>query len=127
MKTSWSLSACVTLALALLLALTMTLPAASSKPKKKTPTPPTDTRILVESVSASDNTVTIKDMSNSSTQTYKVDFATKITVNGNPGKLSDITSGLQVRDLVERDSQTLDSISVSPADPAPKSPDASSK
>jgi len=117
MKSSRLLFAFATFALALLLALAITTPASASNKKKSTPD---DTRILIDSVDASANTITVKIMTTKTTKIYKVDSSTTITVNGQAGKLSDITSGLQVRDMVERDSESLDSISVSPADPAPK-------
>jgi hypothetical protein len=78
-----------------------------------------DTRVLIESVDASAKTVVFKYMDKGTTQTYTVDDLTTIKVNDNTGTFAQIKSGMQVRDSVERDSQTLDSISVSTADPAP--------
>jgi hypothetical protein len=78
-----------------------------------------DPRILVTAVSASSGSITVEYMTNKVTHTYTIDGATIITINGNPGKISGIAAGMQVRDSVERDSSTLDSISVGPADPAP--------
>jgi hypothetical protein len=78
-----------------------------------------DTRILVAAVNADAGTVTLEYMSKRTKHTYGVDAATVVTVNDSRAGLADIVKGMQVRDSVERDSSTLDSISVSPADPAP--------
>ncbi|MEI6084031.1 MAG: hypothetical protein WCS70_06985 [Verrucomicrobiota bacterium] len=51
--------------------------------------------IKVDSVSATDNTITITE-TDQSKKTYTVDSFTAITVNGKPGKLSDISSGMKV-------------------------------
>ena len=110
-------------ALALAFLFSIAVPTAAAKGKGKKPAhPPTDTRILIGSVDASAGTIVIKFTSADKpvTTTYTLDGLTAITVNNAPGKIAQIESGMQVRDYVERDSHTLDSITVSVADPAPK-------
>lgn len=79
-----------------------------------------DTRVLIESVNTAASTVVIKYMDKGTTQTYTIDGLTSIKVGDNTGTFAQIRAGMQVRDSVERDDHTLDSISVSAADPAPK-------
>jgi len=78
-----------------------------------------DSRILIKMVDATAGTIEIEYMTNRTTHVYKIDAGTFVKVNNVSGKITDIESGMQVRDSAERDSNTLDSISVSPADPAP--------
>ena len=82
--------------------------------------PPVDMRIMVESVNAASSTVVIKYMDKGTFHTYAIDGITQIKVNDTTGTFAQIKAGMQVRDSVERDSQTLDSISVSAADPGPE-------
>jgi len=58
--------------------------------KEKKPKP----FIKVDSVSATDNTITITGLDSSNT-TYAVDSFTTITVNGKPAKLADVQSGMK--------------------------------
>jgi hypothetical protein len=51
---------------------------------------------------------------------YTVDSLTRIIVKGKPGALTNITAGLQVKDYVERDNNTLENITVDKASPPPK-------
>jgi hypothetical protein len=113
--------AVVTLMLTLLLTLAVSTAGASTA-KKPTPPPPVDKRILIKAVDATAATVEIQYMRDKGFHTYKIDSLTTVTVNKNPGKFADIKVGMQVRDYVERDDQTLDSISVDKADPAPAVP-----
>lgn len=101
---------------------------ASSNPvtasaKKSKAVPPTDPRILVKTVNVPAGTVQIKYMRDAKQpiSVYTVDGLTDVEVNNNRSTLDHIKPGMQVRDLVERDSHTLDKISVSMADPAPSS------
>jgi hypothetical protein len=61
-------------------------------------------------------------MRSNTTHSYKIDAGTTVKVNNAPGKIADIKPGMQVRDSVDRDDRTLDSISVDKADPAPAAP-----
>ena len=61
-------------------------------------------------------------MRNGTTHTYTLDSLSVIKVgdaNAEGGKIGDIKVGMQVRDYIERDDHTLDSILVGTADPAP--------
>lgn len=71
-----------------------------------------DALILIQSVDTASNSVTFKDMKAMSTHIYKIDAATSITVNNNPGTFADIKAGMQVSNSTERDASTLDSITV---------------
>jgi hypothetical protein len=44
--------------------------------------------------------------------TYKVDDFTKLKVNGVAGKFADIKPGMEVRDYIERDNDTLDGLTL---------------
>jgi hypothetical protein len=108
--------------LTLTLFFTFAVTTATAKHKGGPPAPPVDTRILIESVNAAGGEIVLHYMQTQGTQTYAVDGFTTITVNDVPGKIGQIKAGMQVRDLVERDGHTLDSLSVSKADPAPTAP-----
>jgi hypothetical protein len=95
--------------------------AASTKPKE---IPPEDTRNLIHAINAAAGTIEIEYMRNKQTHTYSLDDITMIKVNNVPGKITDIKTGMQVRDYVERDDHTLDKIVVDKADPAPSVPKA---
>lgn len=104
----------------LALLFTVAVPNAAASTYKWVAPPPVDPRILVTSVDSGAGTIEIKYMRNKTTQTYKIDDITAVNVNDHPGKIADIEVGMQVRGSVERNAQTLDSISVGTADPAPK-------
>ena len=71
-------------------------------------------KVMVDSVNASSQEVTILIQKDQSKTTYSVDNATKITVEDNPGSFKVIHSGQEVYDYVERTSSILDSIDVGP-------------
>jgi len=86
-----------------------------------------DPRILIKSVDATAGTVEFEYMTNKTTHVYKIDGGSTVKVNDASGTITDIKPGMQVRDSAERDSDTLDSISVSAADPAPPGTSTSKK
>jgi len=93
--------------------------------KDKTPPPPVDERILIESVDTSAGMIVLRYMRDGTTHTYALDSVSVIKVgdaNSDPVAISDIKAGMQVRDYVERDDHTLDSLLVSEADRAPEAP-----
>ena len=90
-------------------ALVATPASAASKP---VPPPPVDTRILIKAVNAANSTVDVEYMRNKSVHTYKIDDVTAVKVSNTPSKFSDIKVGMKVDDSVERDNDTLDSITV---------------
>ena len=105
------------------LALVVPADAKGGKAKKGPPEPPDDPRILIASTDTSKQTVTFIYKRTGSTHTYTVDAFTSVTVNGNPGSLTNISEGQEVSDYVERDAITLDKIVVGPASAAPEAPD----
>ena len=111
----------VVASLAFTLLFTAVVPTASAQVvRTPTPTPtPDDTRKLIQAVDTANNTVTIQYMRNQLTHTYGFHDLTLIKVNGVKAKVADIKVGMQVRDYVERDSHTLDSITVDVADAPP--------
>jgi hypothetical protein len=104
------------LRLTLIFILMVQLVSASSQPA---PAPVVDRRKLIQSVNAASDMVVIVFMRDNSTRAYTLDDLTTIQVNHVPAKIADIKSGMQVRDFIERDGQTLDSLTVDKADPAP--------
>jgi hypothetical protein len=67
----------------------------SAKGRKKAATPvPIDTHDTITSVHLA--SITIHVFANQSAKEYRVLPTTKITVNGRPGKLSDLTTGMDV-------------------------------
>jgi hypothetical protein len=120
MNPSRLLLAVITLALAFLFIIAVPS-AIAGKPKPK-PAPPVDRRIVIKSVNAAAGTVEIEYMRDKASHTYKIDDLTSIKVNNAPGKIADIKVGMEVNDSVERDDQTLDAISVGPAQAAPVTP-----
>ena len=82
----------------------------ASKPKE--PAAPPDLRKLIKSVDAKASTVTIVNNRDKSTHTYKVDDQTTVMVNNQPVKFPEIKPGMVVDDFVERDSDDLDSVSL---------------
>jgi len=87
-----------------------------------TPQPPLDPRILIDSVDLVNSQVTIVFMRDGLKHVYTVDGGTNITVYGKSATLKDITANLEVKEFVERDSNTLDSITVDTASPKPELP-----
>ena len=85
---------------------------ASGAAKPPAPPPPVDTRILIKAVNTADSTVDFQYMRNKSTHTYKIDDLTVVKVSNRVSKFSDIKAGMKVDDSVERDNDTLDSITV---------------
>ena len=91
------------------------LPAhSSSKSKKKSEGFYKGT--IIKLVNKSTNVIEIETMENQTTHNYKIDSMTVITIAGSPGKFSGLKFGQQVLNLVERDNETLDAISVDTAD-----------
>jgi hypothetical protein len=119
MKPSRLLLAVTTLTLALLFTLAVPTPIAGTP---TAPPAPVDARKLITSVDAATGTIGIENKRDKTTRTYKIDDFTSVKVNNSRGKIADIKVGMQVRDSIERDSQTLDSISVDMADAAPEAP-----
>jgi len=97
--------------------------AATTSMTSKIP-PPIDTRILIKSVDVKADTITIKYMRDAKEppHTYKIDSVTTLTVNNVKGTIDKIKVGMQVRSYIERDDETLDSVSVDIADPPPVVP-----
>ena len=121
MKPSRTLFTITTLALALLVTIAIPSAHAGKKKAKEAEKPVVDPRILIDSVDASAGTVVLNYKRDGTTHTYTLDGMSTIKVGDStdPAKISDIKTGMQVRDYVERDDHTLDSITVSTADPAP--------
>ena len=74
--------------------------------------PPKDIRKLIGTVDAAASTIVLNDQKNNLTHTYRVDDMTTLVINGVPGKFGEIKSGMEVRDMVERDNDTLDSLTL---------------
>jgi hypothetical protein len=81
-----------------------------------------DLRYLVTSVDATDGTIQVEFMRDKTTQTYKIDAATKIRVGDTMGTIDQIKVGMQVRNKFMGAGQTLAAIVVNKADPAPAPP-----
>jgi hypothetical protein len=73
---------------------------------------PPDTRKLIDSIDASASTIVLNDRKHNSFHTYRVDDMTKLIVNGIPGKFGDIKPGMEVKDFIERDNDTLDNLTL---------------
>jgi hypothetical protein len=80
--------------LCLLFSMTLSTEAAGKKSKKSTPAPVTDTSDKISAVHLASITVSVH--SPPSSKEYKVTPATKITVNGQPGQLSGLATGMAV-------------------------------
>jgi hypothetical protein len=89
---------------------------------KAPPAPPVDPRKLITAVDAAAGAIVIEYMRDKTNHSYVLDGLTAIKVNNSTGTIAQIKVGMQVRDFVERDAHTLDSITVSNADPAPVAP-----
>jgi hypothetical protein len=83
---------------------------ASTKPKK--PAVPQDTRKLIKAVNVKTDTIVIVDMLAKTKHAYAIDVVTKVQVGNVPGTFADLKVGMKVDDYVERDNDTLDSITV---------------
>ncbi|MEI9998050.1 MAG: hypothetical protein WDO13_02210 [Verrucomicrobiota bacterium] len=103
------------------LALTAPLHAAAKKP---TAAPPPDPRKLIKSVDAGNSQVVIVYMRDKNTHTYKIDDMTQLMINGTKGKFGEIKTGMEVADYVERDNDTLDTLTLQGFGdlPKPKAP-----
>jgi hypothetical protein len=111
MKPSRLLLTVTTLALTLLFTFAVpTATAAAAKPAA--PPVPVDTRKMIKSVDAAAGTIVIQYMRDKTIHAYQVYELTSIKVNFVAGKIADIKPGMEVSDFLEKDSQTLDSISV---------------
>ena len=115
MKPSRLLFAIAALALTLLFTVWVPTASAASAP----PSPPIDMRVLVKSVDVSACTGEIEHAQSHTTHAYTVDGITMITVNGQKGTIAQIKAGMKVVSSIERDSHSLDSISVAAAAPTP--------
>jgi len=93
-------------------------PAHASTTKAKPPPPPVDKRILVTNVDVPNQQLAIVYQDNKKREVYIVDQLTAVTVQGHKATLKDIKVGQQVLDYVERDEQSLDSVSVATAGPS---------
>jgi hypothetical protein len=110
----------VGIALPLLFLFAFTMGTAQAKKKKGDEDgSQSDPRTLVQSVDATAGTITIQYMDTKKTHTYAIDGGTLVTVNGKSGAITSISPGMQVRDSVERNTQVLDSITVTAAAPPP--------
>jgi hypothetical protein len=74
-------------------------------------TPPPAVKSIA-SVDAATSTVVISLVTTKVLHTYKVDDFTKLKVNGVAGKFADIKPGMEVRDYIERDNDTLDGLTL---------------
>ena len=101
-----------------LVALLLLTVSVSAKDTPPAPDSPDDTRKIVRAVDRSAGSVEVQTMFDQAMHHYKIDLGTVITVNGGAGKISDIKVGMQLDDYVERDPETLDSISLVPGDGA---------
>jgi len=114
-----------TLALAFLLIFAVPSAVAKGKgggKKPATPPAPVDTRKVIKSVNAATNSVVIENMRDKTTHTYAIDNVTVVKVNNVDGTIAEIKANMEVTDFVERDNDTLDSISVSGNGEAPSAP-----
>ena len=71
---------------------------------------------IIKAVNLSTSTIEIETTENQEKHTYKIDSITAIVIAGSPGKISGLKFGQQVLNLVERDNETLDAITVDKAD-----------
>lgn len=110
-----------TLALAALF--TCAVPSGFAKSKKAATDEPAAAKMsTIEAVNATDHTVQVKFKAMKTPRLYRIDDLTHVTLNIAPGKFSDIRVGMEITDLVERDSQTLDKITLQGSGLAPAPP-----
>ena len=89
----------------------ITSPAFAAAAKQKA-APPPDVRTMVQSVNKANNSVVIISNRDKITHTYRLDDLSTIQVDGGPAKFADIKAGMEVSASTERDSDTLDSLSL---------------
>jgi hypothetical protein len=94
--------------LCLLLSVTLSAEAAGKKSKKSAPAPVVDTSDKISAVHLASITVSVH--SPPASKEYKVTPATKITVNGQPGQLSGLATGMDVVVAVAPDGVTTATI-----------------
>ncbi len=97
------------------------LPASAAGARKIAPLPP-ESISVVTGVNVKTHEVTIRFKTTSyaaakNLHTYTLDAISSITVNRVPGKFEDIRAGMQVLGITERDSHTLDNITLETAAP----------
>ena len=79
----------------------------------KKPVPPPDLRTLVKSVDKANSSIVILlKRDHNIMHTYRLDDLTKILIDGSTAKFADIKAGMEVSDSTERDTDTLDSVSL---------------
>ena len=101
------------------LLLLLSVPAGAKEKLSPTDDAPDDTRKIVRAVDRSSSTIEVQTMFDQAMHHYKIDLGTVVTVDGAMGNLNKIKVGMKVSDFVERDPQTLDSISLVPGDDTP--------
>lgn len=84
--------------------------------------PPKPVYMAIASVDTTAMTITVEPKNNNSTatKTYKITPKTKVTINGNPGTLSDLRPGLQIHVGLGMDADVAEELSASPAPADPK-------
>ncbi len=115
-KSSFCLFALVLCLVGLLLASTAEAAAA----KKKAAAPPPDNRTLVKQVDPGKQQIVLTFKREKKDVTYTADGNTAITVDGQPGTLKDVKTGMELTGYIERDETSLDSFSVQTATSPPK-------
>lgn len=100
----------------------ITSPALAAAAKKAAPPP--DVRTLIKSVDKANNSLVIISNRDKVTHQYRLDDLSTIQVDGGPAKFADIKAGMEVSASTERDSDTLDSISLVSKSSAPTIADA---
>jgi hypothetical protein len=83
---------------------TIAVPSAFAKPPVN--------RNLIAMVDLPTNSVEIKSFPEKSSHVYTIDARTVVTVNNSPGTIANISPGMKVTDYVERDANTLNSITL---------------
>lgn len=101
------------------LLLLLAVPASAKEKLRPTDDAPDDTRKIVRAVDSASSTIEMQTMFDRAMHHYKIDLGTLITVDGASGTINKIRVGMKVSDFVERDPETLDSISLVPGDDAP--------
>lgn len=86
--------------------------ALAKKAKSKSPGP-----IVLTSIDPSGKTITVTDKQGKDPVTYSVTTLTKITLNGQPAKLSDLSKGMGVDVALSGGGKTADKIDATSAHP----------